>query len=692
MTAASNLALVKGSGACWLVLTPEEIMARTGWSRATYFRRRAELVSRPSQICGPHGEALTEYLESSIPAPQPDAQLAVVEPSAQQALFSASAEPRKRVTLPDPQDQAQANRRMDAIEPVLDFEENPQRFVRLQLEGGRPVNSRERMIEYAAEISGQSPRTIKRWLAAYRGRGFAALADRIRTDKGTSRWFAQHRDAAILAAYLYLNERQSVTFVAEQLEAEAERLGLGDLPSRETVRIFLTRSISPAMKTLAREGERQYRERMAPYLKRGYLDVYANEIWVGDHAIHDVEVQNDIFEEVPFGTPGRLRITAFEDFRSRKVWATWAWEGSSRSIAATLLRAMLEDGPPASVYVDNGKDYKRVAKGATPASELPLDDDDRKAPPAWWEDEYKSIERIGLLARLGISVTHCIPRHPQSKPVERFFRTMHMRFDACHSTYTSGSPFTRPEATERAMMRHRRLLKAGRVAESAHPLASRFILGCLSWIREYNARPQTGEGMDGCSPDQVFAEERNPNQKPMPPLSDLALLFADRVTRTVHECAVRINRYRYAPAPADRVGWAAMHEANEAGSVIVAYNAEDPEYCAVLDLDGRFIAWLEAEPLARFAPNDPAVQAQIAESMSIRRGMEKATKSSLAAIAAAARSNGAKSAEENLYGRLQLPAPSGAPVVTQRKPRLAPKTPAAAPMTPAEVARTLLED
>jgi hypothetical protein len=79
--------------------------------------------------------------------------------------------------------------------------------------------------------------------------------------------------------------------------------------------------------------------------------------------------------------------------------------------------------------------------------------------------------------------------------------------------------------------------------------------------------------------------------------------------------------------------------------------------------------------------------------MEIRRGMEKATKQSLAAIATAARANGAQSPEESLYSRLQIPAAAGC-VVTQRpiqsaKPTdLTPGT----PMTPAQVARTILED
>jgi len=695
MIAAPQLAIVPVSSK-WI--SADEVMRRTGWSRATFFRRRAELVSRGlDDEIDVNGRPVRVYFEDSLPLPNTAAQtqLTVVAPPPAQLgpLFANQpAAAMERVVLPDPNAQAQADKRLAALEPLLQFLETPARFAAFRLPDGRPVTSLERMIEYVAGCTGQSTRTIKRWLAAYRTQGFAGLADRIRADKGQSRWFAKHYEAAMLAAHLYLNERQSISFVCEQFRYEMQALGLTetDFPSHETVRIFLSQNISPAMKALARQGQRIYRERMAPYLRRAYIDIYANQVWVGDHGIHDVEISNDVFDEVPFGTPGRLRMSAFVDYRSRKAWATWAWEGSSRSIAATIVRAMLEDGPPEGIYVDNGKDYKKVARGAARASELPeADDDDRKAPAQWWQQEYGVIEKTGLLGRLGIAVTHCIPRHPQSKHVERFFRTMHMHFDAVHSTYTSGSPFTRPEATEKAMMRHRWLLKAGRVEESRHPLASRFILGCLAWLDEYNNTPQSGEGMDGRTPNEIFASERNPKQKPAPDPKDLAVLMLDYVRRGVRECAIKLGKYRYTPRPEDRMAWAAMHEANDQ-DVLVGYNAGDPEYAIVLDLDGRFIAWLEAEPLLRFAPNDEATQAQIGTSMSIRRGLEKATRQSLAAIATAARGNGAGSAEDMLYKRLQLPA-GNHDVITQRKSRVQPDKKATAPSTAADIANSFLE-
>lgn len=690
--AAASLSLVRRTDGPWICA--QEVCERAGWSQTTFYRRAGELISRETDEIGPNGRRIREYLLASVPNLQPAVAAPKVTTLAPLGpLFSGvSAASSYPVILPNPEDQKQAAERMTILQPLLDFAADPRPFSHLVV-NGKPVNSQKRLIEWlCAQHKNLSEPTLKRWKQRFLEGGFPALADRVRVDKGQSRWFAQNRNAAMLAAYLYLgdvdaygNSRgtgQSVAFVHEQLRAQASTLGIdaNDVPSYGTVRAFLTREISPAMRTLAREGKRAYAERMSPYITRMYTDVFANQVWVGDHMIHDREVANDLFEDAELGAPIRLRLSAMEDFRSRKiVGASWALEGSSSAIAATMLRGILEFGPPEMIYVDNGKDYRKVAKGAQRGFQI-----ERMRTP-----DIAVMEQKGFLARLGIGVTHCIPHHPQSKGVERFFGTMH-HYDSLGAQYTSGSPFTRPEATEEAMMRHRRLLKLGRVEESTYQLASTFILGALAWIEQYNDTPHSGAGMDGLTPNQVFDACRNPNQKPIPDHASLALLFCEYERREVRECAVRLRNRRYVPAAEDRAGWAAMHEANE-GQVLIAFDPRDLEFAAALDLDGRFLAWLQLEQQLRFAPQDAETQRQIGDSMAMRRGLLKATRQTHAEIAAAARGLGARNGEEMLFAKLQLPA-STAPVITQRKPRIAKNTAKpGAPMTPADVARTILE-
>jgi hypothetical protein len=218
------------------------------------------------------------------------------------------------------------------------------------------------------------------------------------------------------------------------------------------------------------------------------------------------------------------------------------------------------------------------------------------------------------------------------------------------------------------MVQHRRLLKAGRVSESKHPLASKFILAFLAWLEEYNNTPHTGRGMDGGTPRQVFEANLNPNQKPAPGPDALALLMFERQTRLVRECAVTFNNRRYVPV--DQTGWAVMHQANQR-EIVLAYDPLYRENAAALDADGNLLAWLQPEQLVRFAPGDKEVQAQIADSMATRKRLEKGNRETLAVVSRAVRGMGIVSPLEELVSRLQLPAgETGEGVITQRKPKL----------------------
>ena len=597
-----------------------------------------------------------------------------------------------RVAFASEAEEAQARERYAIIEPLIDFEieqhtASQQQMhlpLNLYLADGREVRNATLICEYLSEQHGVSARTLLRWVQRYKLGGLPALADGERSDKGKSRFFEQHPKAAALAAYVYLEQRQSVRTAYEAILRDCLSLGLkpSELPSYQTVRSFL-KAISPAMAVLAREGRAAYRERMAPYISRGYDDVAANEIWVSDHMIHDVEVQNDCFLDAPMGTPIRLRFTCLLDFHSRfAVGASWAWEGSSRSIGTALRHAVTQYGPAEMLYCDNGKDYLKVAKGALPAYL-------RESPDAaaeWYEQELHQLEELGVLARLGIAVQHCIVRHPQSKHVERFFRTVHERFDKKFPTYTGGSPGRRPDFTTEAMAEHRKLLRMGLPGMSLHPLASQFIGMCLAWLDEYNQRPHSGRGMDGLSPRDVFARDFNPRQRPAPEPETLALLLMERERRSVRECAVALNKRRYLGQ--DEIARAILHEMNER-EVLVAYDPLDLGSAAVLDLSGRLITWVKAE---HYLPQAPSAGEAVAESMAERRRLEKATRESILAIGDQARENGAATEVEHLARKVRiLPMAVGA-VMTQRRERRCPDDTASAPASALDIAKRFWED
>jgi hypothetical protein len=165
--------------------------------------------------------------------------------------------------------------RFDAIAPLAQLYKVPQeqRFPHLLPDGAR-VWSIKDAVDWCAMNIGRNPRTVQRWISKFKVMGGAAFEHSERRDKGTSRFFAQHEKAAILAAYLYLALRPSVRVVREAIVRNRELIDVPEtkVPSCETVRCWL-RSASPALVTFALEGQRTYRELMFSDLERGLLAI-----------------------------------------------------------------------------------------------------------------------------------------------------------------------------------------------------------------------------------------------------------------------------------------------------------------------------------------------------------------------------------------------------------------------------------
>lgn len=672
-------------------ISSEDALGATNWRLRKLQRevKRGNVKSRPLQI-GLGGRSRSEYLLSSLPF---DAQVRLAQ--RRSALMLSPGEPptaeKPKVAL-SPEEEQQARARYRIIEPLLNFKAEEQSAARPQmhlglgllLTDGSPVRNLSQMCAYLAETHQTDKATLWRWLKRFRAQGRVGLADRVRADKGKSRFFEDNPKAAALAAYLYLEQRQSVQSAYEAIRRDCLSLDLTpeELPHYATVYRFLNGSrFSEPMKLLAREGTRVYRERCAPYVSRNYSETASNEIWVSDHMIHDVEAQNDCFPDAEWGAPIRLRFTCLLDFHSRFVVGySWCWEGSSQSIASAIRRAVTLHGPAEVFYCDNGKDYLKVARGAMPAylRESGL------APEDWYSRELTELMETGVLSRLGIAAQHCIVRHPQSKHVERFFRTVHERFDKKFPTYTGGSPATRPDFAAEAMAQHRKLLRMGSPGMSLHPPASLFIRMALAWIDEYHSTPHRGQGMLGRTPRQAFEQDRNPRQKPTPTPEVLALMLAEHTERKVSECSIELHRKRYVGN--DEISATMLHEMN-GRKVTVAYDPLDLENVALLDDNLRLIAWARPEHYLTQSA-DAETGARIAESMQQRRRMEKRTRQTIVGIAATARANGALTDVEHLAARAGVVEEA----VTQRPMRLRPSNAAVAPPTPDEIGRMLAEN
>ena len=567
-----------------------------------------------------------------------------------------------------PEEEVQAAARLAILQPLVDFELDQGVVVcgqlhldlGLRLPDGRRVTNATRMVEYLAHTHELSESTLWGWYRAYRKHGKFGLVRQRRSDKGKSPFFESHPKAAAVAAALYLDQRKlGIQGIHRLLLAQRKVLHIepADLPSYDAVANWLRTcpEITPAMRIMARDGLREYENRVAPYVSRKFSDIFATQIWCSDTKICDVEVQNDCFLGLPWGTPLRMRFTGIMDMRSRKMvgWA-FAVEGSSMSILTAMRPALLSYGPPETFYVDNGNDYRKVGREICPL--------------------------------IGIAPQFCMRYHGQSKPIERQWLTMKEQMEVLFGTYTGGKPELRPDVTTVEMARHRRLLRLGRPDLSGHATASYYIRITAAWIEEYNTSSHSGKGMNGRSPNDVFWEYPNPQQRPPFEPSDLVKTFVERQRRKVRECSITLENRRYIGA--DAVAARRLHDQAEQ-DVIVTYDSNDADNVAVLDLENNFLCWAKPEQLL---PHSDEAKPAIALAIAERRRLRNGTQDAIGEIQRLAAATGASSPLELLEQKARANPIDPREFVSQRAARLRADNTAVAPLSAVEIARQVLED
>jgi transposase InsO family protein len=587
----------------------------TGW-HPQYVRRLAregQLQHRPSKSVRGNGRAQREYALSSLPVEAqlkflkqpllsgPDCTaLALRSDSNQSKLFASLPE----VTEPErlnfsARQNAQALKRLEAIAPLVEFSRRSWGSrPTFRTIGGVAVRSMNSLAGFLADQHRVSARTLWNWYAQYRKLGYAGLVDRVRSDKGKSRFLRAHPAVRAYLENKYLGERLSIRLVYQALLRDLRNLGPGCTrpPSYSAVRSYLQQLPKPLL-ILSREGERQFQERCEPYLLTDFESLVPNQIWVSDHGQHDVWVRNDLFPGVSTNAAVRPWLTAIIDMRSRKIVGTaWSATPSSHTISSALRVGIESFGIPQILYVDNGKDYEKVGR---------ID---------------FSPECSGVLVRLGIQPQYCLPRHPQSKLIESWFGTVRKRFDCLWPSYCGAGPKERPEPCIAALKEHQAFLK-GKRKNSPLPLASEFVATARQWIAEYNSQhPHGGRGMRGRTPDEVFNELLLPGQKRLIETPDvLYALFWDRQRRKVSEGGcVQLYGERYEPADGESLAKLFLEIERD---VLVACDPANLGEAIALDLDGRFLGRLRAQKLIT---RGPVSHEDIRASMRIRRTARKA--------------------------------------------------------------------
>ncbi len=287
-------------------LTIDQVALLSEWSKR-HIRRLASanrIQTRDTRALRVPGKPIREYALSSLPVEAqlkflkqpllagPDCTALALRSVRNQSNLFASlpevSEP-ERLNFSAKQN-AQALKRLEAIAPLLEFASRSQRSrPTFRTIGGAAVRSMNSLASYLADQHHLSVRTLWNWYGQYRKLGYAGLVDRVRSDKGKSRFLKAHPAVRAFLENKYLGERLSIRLVYQALLRDLRNLepGCTRPPSYSAVRSYLQQLPKPLL-ILSREGERQFQERCEPYLLTDFESLVPNQIWVSDHGQHDV--------------------------------------------------------------------------------------------------------------------------------------------------------------------------------------------------------------------------------------------------------------------------------------------------------------------------------------------------------------------------------------------------------------------
>ena len=390
-------------------------------------------------------------------------------------------------------------------------------------------------------------KSLERWkLEQKESGGVLALADKRGIAHRGKSMLTERHQTIILGQILDGDRQISTCARIIQERCRAENLAV---PSDDTIRRWVASYSRTCFSdwTLWRNGEKAWNDRCAISILRDW-----SLVGVGDVVIADGHTLN--FETVIPGTNKAKRMTLllFFDGGSRYPlgWEVMPTENVA-CISSAFRRACIRLGKfPRVVYLDNGKAFRARFFDGCP--------------------DFEQAGFLGLYRDLGCEVIHAWPYHGQSKPVERFFGTMH-ELEELTPSYTGWDIAHKPARLHRNEKLHRRLHeKLGR-----RPLTLEETYEWLAyWFELYASRPQATTHLRGRTPGEVFEEGRGPGVD----MDRLTLMMLQKEIRTISKDGIRLD---------GRLFW---HEAlfNRRHPVLVRYDWQlSPYTVLVYDLEGN---------------------------------------------------------------------------------------------------------
>lgn len=390
--------------------------------------------------------------------------------------------------------------------------------------------------------------------------------------------------------YYYLDEsRKTVTKCMELTELEIKKnredlQHLLPLPSLSTFsRAVESRIPVPALKYY-RFGEKAFLDECAPYIRRKYGDLASNDIWVCDNHTFDVLVNDGKAEK-----PVRVYLTGFLDVRSRKMVGWYVTDNPCSDATLAALRRGIENfGIPKLIYSDNGREF------------LTHDIGGRGFRKSSAENEPPTILQL-----LDIEFRTAMVKNAKAKIIERSFRDVKESFSRLFDGYTGGTIAERPE----------RLKKTGKQASNFTCLEDfkGFVDEYIQGI--FNKKSSKGEGMEGKSPDEIYAKYLYEQRVATPEELNLLMLRNSRMV-TLQRNGVKLVLYGEEYwFRSDELAWNHLGE-----KVYFRYNPDDLHEVRVYNEDDQFLGTAQQEgALSYFAANKEEARERIRETRKLEK-------------------------------------------------------------------------
>lgn len=333
----------------------------------------------------------------------------------------------------------------------------------------------ERKRELASSL-GVTLKTVYRWRTAYAGKGLAGLMDKTeQSNKGKPKSMclmaqdfiranlytaSKHTNRSAYEKLKRLNKELGVqacgrcphcenSLVRQELAlgGHAQEYEICDNPGQGMAIPASVSSVNRYVQTIpadqlayARYGRRYWEAHYMPKAQRAKPEKI-NECWFGDHHMFDLFVVDDD------GRIVRPWMTAWSDAASGSFvgWCITT-NPNSTTIAETFVRAVAKSehspfwGVPASIYIDNGKDYRSKRFEGDRETEHVIG------------RLNEQMSKTALLQVLGVSVIHAQPYKAWSKIIERLFGTLENRYIRDLPGWCGGRPSERPEHLTRGYL------------------------------------------------------------------------------------------------------------------------------------------------------------------------------------------------------------------------------------------------